>query len=155
MRYLACLHQKLCLCPALLLQMDLKLHLKITKIYKISNNDINVLQSSRTLKLTELRWVKKLMIPRERFTGFSLFPPHLFRLSAPPPLVFQLLSRWWLQSLHISAFIEKKYLLCRLWLYNCLDKISAILIKPLKIQLWRAFEQSKCDGSSSKKFGKI
>ena len=57
--YLACLHQNLCLCPALLLQMDLKLHLKITKIYKISNNDINVLQSSRTFKLTELRCVKK------------------------------------------------------------------------------------------------
>ena len=35
MRYLACLHQNLSLCPALLLQMDLKLHLKITKIYKI------------------------------------------------------------------------------------------------------------------------
>ena len=34
-RYLACLHQTLCLSPALLLQMDLKLHLKMTKIYKI------------------------------------------------------------------------------------------------------------------------
>ena len=33
--YLACLHQNLCLCPALFLQTDLKLHLKITKIYKI------------------------------------------------------------------------------------------------------------------------
>ena len=77
--------------------------------------------------------------------GFFLISPHLFCLSAPPPLVFQLLSRWRLQSLHISAFIKKIPAL------HCLYKISAILIKPLKVQLWKAFEQSKCDGSSCKK----
>ena len=68
MRYLACLHQNLCLCPALFLQMDLKLHLKITKIYKISNNDISDIETDRV-------GVSQKMIPRERLTGFSFFLP--------------------------------------------------------------------------------
>ena len=87
-RYLACLHQNLCLCPALLLQMDLKLHLKITKIYKISNNDINVLQSSRTLKLTELRWVKKWFQGRGWWV-FPYFSPPLL-LVCPSSLSFSI-----------------------------------------------------------------
>ena len=159
-RYLACLHQNLCLCPALLLQMDLKLHLKITKIYKIlavqackqaglfcsANNNIDVLQPSWTVGVSQK------VIPRERLMGFSFFLHHLFCLSAPPP--FSQFFSYFLDGgcNHCTSQLSlKKYLLCRLWLYNCLDEISAILIKPLKVQLWKAFEQSKCNGSSCKK----
>ena len=98
--YLACLHQNLCLCPALFLQMDLKLHLKITKIYKIlavqackqadefcsANNNINVLQPSWTVGVSQK------VIPRESLMGCSFFLP-----TTSAPLVFQLLSRWRLQ----------------------------------------------------------
>ena len=161
-RYLACLHQNLCLCPALLLQMDLKLHLKITKIYKTlavqackqaalfcsANNNIDVLQPSCTVGVSQK------MIPRERLMGFSLF---LLTTSACLPLLPQFFDCFQDGTCNhcTSQLSLTKYLLCRLQLYNCLDEISAILIKPLKVQLWKAFEQSKCDGSLCKKFGKI
>ena len=64
--------------------------------------------------------------------GFSLFLP---TSSACLPLllkVFQLLSRWRLQSLHMSAFIKK--MLC-----NCPDEISAIL-KTFKNTVMESFE---------------
>ena len=156
--YLACLHQNLCLCPALLLQMDPKLHLKITKMYKIlavqackqaglfcsANNNINVLQPSWTVGVSQK------VIPRERLTSFSFFLP---TSSACLPLLPQFFNCFENGACNhcTSQLLLKKYLLCRLQLYNCLDEISAILIKPLKIQLWKAFGQSECDGSSCKK----
>ena len=158
MRYLACLHPNLSLYPALLPQMDLKLHLKITKIYKIlavqackqaglfcsANNNINVLQPSWTVGVSQK------VIPRERLMGFSFF---LLTSFAYLPLLPQFFDCFQDGSCNhcTSQLSLKKNLLCRLQLYNCLDEISAILIKPLKVQLWKAFEQSKCDGSSCKK----
>ena len=157
-RYLACLHQTLCLSPALLLQMDLKLHLKMTKIYTIlavqackqaglfcrANNNNNVLQPPWTVGGSQK------VIPGERLTGFSFF---LLTTSACLPLLSQFSNCFQDGGCNhcTSQLSLKKYLLCRLQLYNCLDEISAILIKPLKVQLWKAFEQSKCDGSSCKK----
>ena len=162
-RYLACLHQNLCLCPPLLLQMDLKLHLKITKIYKIlalqackqaglfcsANNNINVLQPSWTVGASQK------MIPRERLTGFSFFLPTTSACLPLLPQFFNCFQDGGCNHCTSQLSLKEKNLLCRLQLYNCLDEISAIQIKPLQVQLWKAFEQSKCDGSSCKKFGKI
>lgn len=96
----------------------------------------------------ELWWVKK------RFQGrgwwvFPFFSPHL-SLVCPSSFSFSIAFKMAAPITRTSELSLKKTLL-----YNCLDEISAILIKPLKVQLWKAFEQSKCDGSLCKKFGKI